>query len=83
MVFVLVDVRLPAMELDIAMIEYLSHYGTPFTIVATKADKVAKSKVYNEVTRLKKEFKAEVIAVSAGNGFGIKELALKIEEHKQ
>ena len=77
-VFVLVDIRLPATELDKHMIEYLNYYEVPFLIVATKADKLAKSKVYNEVVRLKKEFGAEVIAVSAENGIGCEELRQRI-----
>ena len=42
-VFQLVDVRHAPTEDDQLMVEYLRHYGIPFTVVATKADKLSKA----------------------------------------
>lgn len=41
----LIDVRHPPTKDDIAMFEWLMHYGLPICIVATKADKLPRSKV--------------------------------------
>ena len=42
-VFQLVDVRHAPTEDDQLMVEYLWHYDIPFTVVATKADKLSKA----------------------------------------
>ena len=42
-VFVLVDLRIPPQALDKQMLGYLYHFGIPFTVVATKADKLSKA----------------------------------------
>ena len=44
-VFMLVDIRHSPSELDKRMLEYLTYTNRPFTIIATKIDKVAKSKI--------------------------------------
>lgn len=44
-VFLLVDIRINPTELDIRMFKYLFYYGIPTTIVATKCDKLPKSKI--------------------------------------
>lgn len=44
-VFMLVDIRIDPTELDKKMLKYLFYYGIPTTIVATKADKLPKSKI--------------------------------------
>ena len=42
-VFQLVDLRHAPTEDDQMMVEYLRHYGIPFTVIATKADKLSKA----------------------------------------
>jgi len=42
-VFQLVDIRHAPTEDDQLMVDYLRHYGIPFTVVATKADKLSKA----------------------------------------
>ena len=42
-VFQLVDIRHAPTADDQMMVEYLRHYGIPFTVVATKADKLSKA----------------------------------------
>ena len=44
---ILVDIRHKPTQDDLQMIEWAAHYGVPFMIAATKADKIAKSKRYN------------------------------------
>jgi ribosome biogenesis GTP-binding protein YsxC/EngB len=42
-VFLLTDIRHEPTEDDCQMAQYLRHYGLPFTVIATKADKVSKA----------------------------------------
>lgn len=44
-VFVLVDIRHTPTSLDKQMIAYLHHYNIPFTIIATKGDKLSKAQI--------------------------------------
>lgn len=42
-VFQLVDIRHEPTKEDVMMIEYLRHYDIPFSVIATKADKLSKA----------------------------------------
>lgn len=42
-VFQLVDIRHEPTAEDVMMVEYLRHYDIPFTVIATKADKLSKA----------------------------------------
>ncbi|MBQ0116874.1 MAG: YihA family ribosome biogenesis GTP-binding protein [Flavobacterium sp.] len=52
--FVLVDIRLEAQKIDIEFITYLGETGIPFCIIFTKADKIGKSKVQQQVAAYRK-----------------------------
>ncbi len=54
-VFMLVDIRHKPSDLDKDMLAYLTYNAIPFKIIATKADKIAKSKVGNYVKIIAKE----------------------------
>ena len=43
MVFQLIDMRHPATEFDISMLDFLRHNEIPYTVILTKADKLNKS----------------------------------------
>ena len=43
--FVLIDIRHDPQKIDLAFIQFLGNNGVPFTIVFTKADKLAVTKV--------------------------------------
>lgn len=79
----LVDVRHDPTSDDKMMIEYLYHYQKPFVIVATKTDKLAKTKVkpalQNVATKLCVGIK-DVIASSALSGLGRQEIFSEIEK---
>lgn len=47
LVFLLVDIRHKPSELDILMQKFLYAHNIPYRIIATKADKIAKSKINN------------------------------------
>ena len=53
-VFVLVDCRHEPSELDKMMLDFLNSYQIPYIIVATKVDKLAKSKVLQACSQIAK-----------------------------
>lgn len=50
-VFVLTDIRNTSKK-DIEMLNYLYYYQIPFTVIATKCDKVTKSALFGEVSKV-------------------------------
>ncbi len=74
LVVVLVDVRRGPEEDEIALFDYLAAYGVPAMLVATKLDRVAKSKQKPMLDRLKKETGVSVIGTSAEMRVGIDRL---------
>lgn len=72
-VFVLIDCRHKPNELDKMMLEFLNTYQIPYVVVATKVDKLAKSKIPQACAAIAKELgvRREIIfAFSSENGFG-------------
>lgn len=69
----LVDIRHEPTAEDLLMRDYLKYYGFNVTVVATKADKLAKSKVNVYVAKLKKSLElpadTTVIPFSSQTGF--------------
>lgn len=61
-IFIITDIRINDSPLDIQMINYCYHYNIPFTIIANKSDKVAKSKVPHALKLL-----ASGLKVATGN----------------
>lgn len=53
-VFVLVDSRHEPSELDKMMIEFSNHYQIPYMLIATKVDKLAKSKIPQSLSKIAK-----------------------------
>lgn len=53
MVMILMDCRHPLLENDLQMIEWVSGYGLPYGFVMTKADKLSKSAISQQVIRVK------------------------------
>lgn len=64
-VFLLLDIRLEPSIQDKQMLEFLIYNNIPFVIIATKADKIAKSKQQNQIKMLASKLKvrAEMIFV--------------------
>ena len=72
-VFMLVDIRHKPTELDERMLKYLTYEAIPFCVVATKCDKVAKSKISSYLDIIAKTLhitKNNIIAYSSENAFG-------------
>jgi GTP-binding protein len=53
--FVLIDSRLPAQQIDLDFMEWLGIKGIPFSIVFTKTDKLTSSKLNKNLLAYKKE----------------------------
>ena len=82
MVFMLVDIRHEPTELDKLMHRFLFYHNIPHKVIATKADKIAKSKIFNARNEIAKALSlgvADVLAVS-NLGYG-KENVLDIVEN--
>lgn len=52
-IFLLLDIRHAPSENDKLMLNYIMHTGLPFSIIATKADKIAITKVENSINDMK------------------------------
>ena len=79
----LVDIRHDPTEDDKIMYNYLFKRAVPFIIVATKSDKIAKSKVKNQLRHLAPVLKVgmdNILPVSSQNKTGKEEVLEKIEK---
>jgi GTP-binding protein len=73
LVISLVDIRHKPTEDDVMMVNYLYHYALPFILVATKADKLAKTKVKpaaKDIANYLRVGAADIIPSSAETGLG-------------
>ncbi|MCD6101956.1 MAG: YihA family ribosome biogenesis GTP-binding protein [Candidatus Cloacimonetes bacterium] len=55
-VVIIVDIRHSADEKDIQAVKWVSSFQKPFLLVATKSDKLGKSKINSQVNLLRQEF---------------------------
>ncbi len=80
-VFVLSDIRRDPSEDDLQMLSFLNYHILPFTVVATKSDKLSRMRRKERVRKLAQSFglgEGNVIAVSGLSGEGKEELVAKI-----
>ena len=84
LVIQLVDMRHPVTKDDISMMDFMSHYGIKFAVVATKSDKLNKTEYNSRKEALKEELKqfenVSFLPFSSVNGEGVQELKQIIEE---
>jgi GTP-binding protein len=69
----LIDMRHPPQPLDLEMSSWLRHFEHHFLVVATKADKIAKTKVPEATLQVAERLNVDsddVVAFSAQNGLG-------------
>lgn len=81
-VFSLIDIRHDPTADDLTMINYLYHYCVPFTLVATKSDKLGKSKVKPQAEALSRKLKVgreNIIPVSSTEKKGKDDVFKKIK----
>ncbi len=83
-IFVLLDIRHLPTEQDRLMVEFLIYNQLPFMLIATKSDKIAKSKYRNSIQAIAKQLKVReemFIIFSSQSGYG-KETILNYIENK-
>lgn len=85
MVFQLIDMRHPATEFDISMLDFLKQTGIPYTVALTKADKLNKSEYANRLNLIYEELGdladgVQIIPTSASTGTGTDTIRNIIEE---
>ena len=79
----LVDIRHDPTEDDKMMVNYLYHYAVPFALVATKADKIGKTKIkprLKEISACLKVGIDDISASSAETGYGKDQIFKAIEQ---
>lgn len=84
MVFQLIDMRHPATDFDISMLEFLRHYEMPYTVVLTKSDKLNKGETEERLRLIREELgdlgvNVEIIPFSAAKGNGAERIREIIE----
>jgi GTP-binding protein len=83
LVLSLVDIRHDPTADDKMMVNYLYHYALPFVLVATKADKLGKTKVKPRIKEISADLRvgvSDITASSAETGLGKKEIFALIEQ---
>ena len=81
-VFQLVDIRHEPTQEDAMMVEYLRHYDIPFTVIATKADKLSKAQRGRSIPVICRKLVVqpwEILTYSSENLTGREALLEKIE----
>ena len=84
MAFQLIDMRHPATEFDISMLDFMSQMGIPYTVILTKSDKLNKTETENRLSLIREELgvfaeNTEIIPFSAQNSNGVESLRAVIE----
>ncbi len=77
LVISLVDIRHDPTEDDLMMINFLYHYRLPFVIVATKADKLSKSQIKPQISKIATKLRVgvgDITASSSEKGLGKAEI---------
>jgi len=82
-VFLLADIRHDPTGEDVMMANYLRHYKIPFSVIATKADKLSKAQRGRSMPVICRALSVQpwqVIAYSSEDGTGKEKLLQRIEE---
>ena len=84
LVFVLLDSRVGATDLDKQMIDYLAEHEIPAIIIITKADKISRSEMGNNMSKISKEIRFNkdlIVATSALKKQGVERIENLIDEY--
>lgn len=84
-VFQLIDMRHPATDFDLSMLDYMSQMGIPYSVILTKADKLNKTETEKRLYLIKEELgdfaeNCEIIPFSVQNSLGVEKVRQIIEE---
>lgn len=85
MAFQLIDMRHPATEFDITMLEFMRHNKIPYTVVLTKSDKLNKTETAERLSLIRDELgvfaeNTEIITFSANKNDDAQKLRQVIEK---
>ena len=75
----IVDSRHEPSPLDVMLKEWLEEYEIPYQVVATKSDKLSRSRLAQSIARIERELDCSVVPYSAATGAGKKPLWQIIE----
>lgn len=80
----LIDMRHPATDFDISMLEFLTHFEIPYAVVLTKCDKLNKTEFNDRLSALKEELGelgdgVAIIPFSALKGTGAEDIRKTVE----
>lgn len=84
-VFQLIDMRHPATDFDLSMLDYLSQMEIPYTVILTKADKLNKSETEKRLSLIREELgdfaiDCEIIPFSVQKNIGVEKVREIIEK---
>ena len=84
MVFQLIDMRHPATDFDLDMLDFLGQMGIPYTVILTKSDKLNKNETEKRLNLIYDELgdfaeNSQIIPFSAQNGQGCEQIREIIE----
>ena len=86
LILLLLDIRHDPTEEDLQMLRWADYYAIPCAVIATKADKIAKSKRKNNLAHIKKLIglgDPDMAAVSVLDGIGREEVLTIMEKYLQ
>lgn len=83
-VFQLIDMRHPATDFDLSMLEFLTSVGLKYTVVLTKADKLNKTETENRLKLIREELgefgeNVDIIPFSVNSSSGAEKIRSIIE----
>lgn len=84
LVFVLLDSRVGATDLDKQMLDYLAEHEIPAIIIITKADKISRSEMGINMSKISKEIRFNkdlIVATSALKKQGVERIENLIDEY--
>ena len=84
LVFVLLDSRIEPTELDKQMLDYLASHEIPAVIIMTKTDKISRSELFLNMSKISKEIRFNkdlIVATSALKKQGVERIENLIDEY--
>ena len=84
LVFILLDSRIEPTELDKQMLDYLATHEIPAVIIMTKTDKISRSELFQNMSKISKEIRFNkdlIIATSALKKQGVERIEILLDEY--
>lgn len=87
--FVLLDIRHKAQNIDLDFMQKIGEVGIPFAMVFTKSDKISQTQIIKNIKQYKQEmlenweFLPDIFITSSQNRIGMKEILTFIEKYNQ